>query len=98
MQQTFLRRYPGTTGAVLFALLFSVISFVRAAEAPPKPLFPAIAPVCSPESLKNVSLPNTTIESVVVDAPNGMCRVTATVTHPPAGDHVTVWIGLPLAG
>src|SRR5690349_12128830 len=98
MQQIFLRRYPGIMRVVLFTVLFSVIAFVRAAEAPPKPLFPGITPVCSPESLKNVSLPNTTIESVVVDAPNGMCRVTAIVTHPPAGDHVKVWIGLPLAG
>ena len=64
--------------------------------APPKPLFPGITPACSCESLTNVSLPNTTIESAVVDTSNRMCRVTAIVTHPPAGDRVKVWIGLPL--
>jgi pimeloyl-ACP methyl ester carboxylesterase len=68
----------------------------RAAETPLKPLFPGLAPACSCESLTNVSLPNTTIESAVVDASNRMCRVTAIVTHPPANDHVKVWIGLPL--
>jgi len=82
--------------AVLFTVLFSAITFVQAAETPLKPLFPGIAPVRSPESLKNVSLPNTTIESVVVDPSDHMCRVTAIVTHPLAGDHVKVWIGLPL--
>jgi len=46
--------------------------------------------------LTNLSLPNTTIESAVVDASNRLCRVTAIVTHPPAEDRVTVWIGLPL--
>jgi feruloyl esterase len=46
--------------------------------------------------LTNLSLPNTTIESAVVDTSNRMCRVTAIVTHPPAGDRVKVWIGLPL--
>jgi feruloyl esterase len=46
--------------------------------------------------LTNLSLPNTTIESAAVDVSNRMCRVTAIVTHPPSGDHVTVWVGLPL--
>lgn len=67
---------------------------VRAAE--PAPLFPGVTPVCPCESLTNVSLPNTTIESAVVDTTNRMCLVTAVVTHPPAKDRVTVWIGLPL--
>jgi feruloyl esterase len=47
--------------------------------------------------LKNLSLPNTTIESVKVNESNHLCLVTAIVTHPPAGDRVKVWIGLPLS-
>ncbi|HEY0551243.1 MAG TPA: tannase/feruloyl esterase family alpha/beta hydrolase, partial [Verrucomicrobiae bacterium] len=82
--------------ATLAALVISAIVFLRAAEAPPRALFPGITPACSCESLTNVSLPNTTIDSAVIDTSNRMCRVTATVTHPPAGDRVKVWIGLPL--
>lgn len=48
------------------------------------------------ESLTNLALPDTTIESAVMDSANGMCLVTAIVTHPPAEDRVKVWIGLPL--
>jgi feruloyl esterase len=44
----------------------------------------------------NVSLPNTTIESAKVES--NVCRVTAVTTHPPAGDRVTIWIGLPMTG
>jgi hypothetical protein len=86
------------TNAVLAAALFSAaaLGVLRAAEPPLKALYPGIAPVRSWESLKEVSIPNTTIESVVVDATNRMCLVTAIVTHPPAGDRVKVWIGLPL--
>ena len=96
MNQNVLTRYQRNKGAVLATVLFSAIAFIRAAETPPKPLFPGISPACSCESLTNVSLPNTTIESAVVDATNRMCRVTAIVTHSPAGDRVKVWIGLPL--
>ena len=59
-------------------------------------LFPGITPTCSCESLTNVSLPNTTIDSAVVDASNQMCQVTAIVTHPSTSDRVKIWIGLPL--
>jgi hypothetical protein len=97
MKQYVLRRSLRLTKAVLATALVSAITFLRAAETPPQPLFPGLQPVCSCESLTNLSLPNTTIESVVVDASNNMCRVTAVVTHPPAGDRVKVWIGLPLA-
>jgi hypothetical protein len=77
-------------------ILFAMIAFTRAADAPPKPLYPNIAPACSCEDLAKVSIPNTTIESAKVDASHGWCSVTAIVTHPPSGDRVTVWIGLPL--
>jgi len=52
-------------------------------------------PVRSCESLASVTLPNTTIDAAAVQS--NVCRVTATVTHPPAGDKVKVWIALPAA-
>lgn len=62
----------------------------------------AAQPVRACESLTSFSLPNTTIESAVVEPAAGtrpaFCRVTATVTHPPAGDKVRVFIGLPASG
>src|SRR6185436_18304101 len=81
--------------AILVSALSGAIIFVRAAETPPKPLFPDAAPVCSCESLAKVSLFNTTIDSAALDPSDGSCRVTATVTHPPSGDRVKVFIGLP---
>jgi pimeloyl-ACP methyl ester carboxylesterase len=94
--------FPGSSrpfhvvAILIVGLIASAPSFARAAETPLKPLYPGIAPACACESLTNVSLANTTIESAVVDASNRMCRVTAIVTHPPANDRVKVWIGLPL--
>jgi hypothetical protein len=65
-------------------------------QAPPKPLVANAKPVRSCESLANVALPNTTIESAAVDAANpGICRVVAVTTHPPAGDKVRIWIAIP---
>jgi feruloyl esterase len=44
----------------------------------------------------SVALPNTTIESAIVDPNNpGICRVTAVTTHPPMGDKVRIWVGIP---
>ena len=65
-------------------------------EFTPKPLYGEVTPVCPCESLTNLVLANTTIESATVDPADGSCRVTAIVTHPPAGDRVTIWIGLPV--
>ena len=65
-------------------------------QTPPKPLIAGVKPVRSCESLAAVSLPNTTIESAMVDATNpGICRVVAITTHPPAGDKVRIWIAIP---
>jgi len=54
------------------------------------------------ESLTALSLPNTTIESAAVQEAAGnvpsFCRVTAVTTHPPAGDRVKIFVGLPLTG
>jgi feruloyl esterase len=89
-------RFPFGTRAILAAALLGLGVWAKAAETPPKPLFPGLTPVCSCESLTNVSLPNTTIDSAVLDPSNGWCRVTASVTHPPSGDRVKVFIGLPV--
>jgi len=67
------------------------------AEPAPKPIFPDGAPVRPAESLTHVVIPNTTIESAVLNA-DGSCRVTAVVTHPPSGDRVRVFIALPTTG
>src|SRR6516225_10425704 len=60
-----------------------------------KPIFPDNTPACPCESLTNIALPNTTIDSAVTNS-DGSCRVTATVTHPPTGDRVKVFIALPM--
>ena len=65
-------------------------------QTPPKPLIAGATPVRSCESLANVALPNTTIESATIDVDNaGICRVVATTMHPPAGDTVRIWIAIP---
>ena len=67
-----------------------------------RPLAGDGAPVRSCESLRSLVLPNTTIQSATLELPEKTsppaCRVTAVVTHPPAGDAVRVWIALPLTG
>src|SRR5579862_1464690 len=72
----------------------SVLILILAAAAWAQP------PARSCESLASLSLPDTTIESAAIQpAANGrpeFCRVTAVVTHPPAGDRIRIWIGLPL--
>src|SRR6185503_20096400 len=88
--------HPRIRQTILIAALCATISFVHAADTPPKALFPGITPVCPCESLAKVSIPNTTIDSATLDPSNGWCRVTATVTHPPSGDRVKVFIGLPV--
>jgi Tannase and feruloyl esterase len=69
-----------------------------AAPAPtaPKPIIANAKPVRSCESLATISFPNTTVESAAVDSNNpGICRVTAIITHPPTGDKVKIWVGIP---
>ncbi|HOX04466.1 MAG TPA: tannase/feruloyl esterase family alpha/beta hydrolase [Candidatus Paceibacterota bacterium] len=89
-------RSPRIQSAILLAALVAAAGSIRAAEAPPPPVFPGIKPVCPCESLSRVSIPNTTIDSATLDPSTGQCRVTATVTHPPSGDRVRVFIGLPV--
>ena len=64
--------------------------------ATPKPAIANAKPVRSCESLATVALPNTTIESAALDPANpSICRVTAITTHPPTGDKVKIWVGIP---
>jgi pimeloyl-ACP methyl ester carboxylesterase len=60
----------------------------------PAPIYTEALPVCAPDDLRKISLPNTTIDNVTAD--KNLCRVTLTVTHPPATDRVKVWVALPM--
>ena len=66
------------------------------------PLVASAEPSRTCESLTTVSIPNATIESAVLDAGDGAvgpsCRVTAVVTHPPAGDRVRIFLAFPMKG
>jgi len=66
------------------------------------PWVAAAQPARTCESLTSVSLPNTTIDSASVEPATGarpaICRVNASVTHPPAADRVRVFLALPLTG
>ena len=64
------------------------------AEPTPAPIFPAAVPVISCEALRQVSLPDSTIDAEQLST-DGSCRVTATVLHPPAHHPITVFIALP---
>jgi feruloyl esterase len=64
-----------------------------------RPLVAVAAPARSCESLTSVSLPNTTIDAASIgetDRDTPSCRVTATVTHPPAGDKVKIFLAFPM--
>ena len=68
----------------------------------PKTLVSSGEPTRTCESLRTVVLPDTTIESAVVDQGNATvppsCRITAVVIRPPAPDRITIWIALPMKG
>ena len=91
---------------LLPALLFSVLlatGFAQPAnqirpDAAPRPLYAENAPVLSLAQLRQVSIANTTIDEVALDPTDGSCRITATVSHPPANDRVKVFIALPMQG
>lgn len=55
-----------------------------------------IAPGCGCQDLLKVEIPNTKIESAIIEPRDSSCRVKAIVTHPPFNDKVTVTIALPL--
>ena len=83
--------------AVLVALP-AAAARAQVGEAPPRPVFADNASVVPHESLADVSLPNTTIDSVELNDADGSCRVRATVTHPPTGCRVKVFVALPTKG
>src|SRR5262245_56329418 len=84
-------------------LIAAIVTQLQAQQAPPpqagvrpKPAIANAKPVRTCESLAMVSLPNTTIESAVVDSNNrDLCRVTAITTHPPTNDKVRIWLAIP---
>jgi hypothetical protein len=57
---------------------------------------------CADLTTARLALPDTTVAAAVADPGDATtpasCRVTLTVTHPPAGDAVTVWVYLPQSG
>lgn len=87
----------------LFCCAIVVAALAQAAtptrpDAAPRPLYAETTPVLSLEQLRRFSLPNTTIDEVAIDPVDGSCRVTATVSHPPANDRVKVFVALPMKG
>src|SRR6516165_10586240 len=93
--KVFAKRTQSIGMAVLLTAFLCAASPTQAADSSPKPLFSENEPVRPWQSLTNIALPNTTIDSVVTNA-DGSCRVTARVPHPPSGDLVKVFIALPL--
>src|SRR5690349_20956530 len=84
------------------APLLSTAALLAQPQAPgrgtPKPAILNARAVRTCESRSTVAYPNTTIESAAVDPANpGICRITAYTTHPPSGDRVRIWIGIPTA-
>ena len=71
-----------------------------ALAAQPQPIFRNARPVRSCESLTRVTLKDTVVDTAAVEPANGtrpaICRVTATFTHPGAGDRIQIFLGLPL--
>ena len=65
-----------------------------------RPLVPNTAPARACERLVDVALPDTTIDSALVDpgdqTSGPACRVVATRTHPPAGDKVRIFLAFPM--
>jgi len=95
-QFLYLRRHRIVAAALVIALSPAMIP-ARGGDNLPMPTASDNAPVCPCESLTNVALPNTTIDSAVTNSDRA-CRVTVSITHPPSGDRVRVFIALPLAG
>jgi hypothetical protein len=80
----------------VLGLVRSVIRY----ESEPKPadIFPSAPPVMSCEALRDLSVTDATIDSVVSSPSDNSCRITATITHPPAHKPVKVFVALPIKG
>jgi feruloyl esterase len=96
-------RWAGRTLATAAALALGVglvVAPTASATPPGGGTVGAPPPVgCADLTTARLALPNTTVDSAVADPGDATtpasCRVTLTVTHPPAGDAVTVWVYLP---
>jgi tannase/feruloyl esterase len=89
--------------SIVAAIVGAGIGTAQTRPDPPPSLKPLVAnavPSRTCESLAGVTLPNTTIESASLDQSDQsaapFCRVTAVVTHPPAGDKVRIFLAFPL--
>jgi feruloyl esterase len=80
--------------ALVFAFIFS--SGTAGSQTPLRSFFPDARPICSCDSLRNISIPNSIVESAVLDSAGTSCWVTLTMNHPPADDRVKIFIALPL--
>jgi feruloyl esterase len=106
MNRTLAVAFPAISGLArhrigmltLLVAMPAAVARAQVSEPPPRPTFADNAPVVPHESLIKVALPNTTIDSVELNAADGSCRVRATVTHPPTGCRVKVFIALPTKG
>ena len=82
-----------------------ILPFCRNATAQDKQLqtlIPDAKPMRSCKGLASIDLSNTTLDSAIAhqgdEKSPPSCRIVAIVTHPPAGDQVKVFIGLPMEG
>ncbi len=86
----------------IIAVLALAAALPAAAQWSPPPLYPSAEPARTCESLTGLELAGATVESALAmeAGPTGPphCRVTVIATHPPAGDRITIWVGLPLEG
>jgi feruloyl esterase len=84
----------GASTMLLFAFLFS--SGIANGQTPLSSLFPNNKPICSCDSLRNITIPNSIVDSAVLDSAGTSCWVSITMNHPPADDQVKIFIALPL--
>lgn len=70
----------------------------QARERTPASLFANAMPVRSCESLRDLSMADTSIDVAEVHAVDDSCRVTATVTRPPSGNPIRIFVALPRSG
>ena len=99
-----IRRLAATIYAVALIVAASVVLDGQRGTGPPpprpKPLIASAAPARSCESLRELTLTDTTIEAASVDAGTDQvpasCRVTAIVAHPSTRDRIRIWIALPV--
>jgi hypothetical protein len=86
------------SAAVAASACLLVQAAAAAGDVPSRSL-PGVSPVRSCESLRDLSLPHTTVrEAILVGGDSDQstwCRILAVVSYP-SGDNFTVWIGLPL--